>query len=140
MNFSYFIINRNAQRWVLVIPFSLDGFINNLTDTITIKNNEVIRFNGFIALSEEERTCDCGNKMHVNGEYEIKIKHLPFGGTYSILNVEIAQLYCPSCRATKMQHEPFKADKRFITEQVKSYIEDLLATGNYTNAEKVSTY
>ena len=50
-------------------------------------------------MTEEERTCDCGNKMHVNGEYEIKLKHLSFGGTHSILNVAVSQLYCPACGA-----------------------------------------
>ena len=125
----------NAQSGVLVIPSSLDSFINNLTDTITIKDYEFIRFNGFIALTEEERTCDCGNKMHVNGEYEIKLKHLSFGGTHSILNVAVSQLYCPACGATKMQQVPFKASNHFITEQTKIYIEDLLATGNYNNKE-----
>ncbi len=121
----------------LTIPSTLEGFVN--TDTIVENNDSSHKrycFNGYISLSENDLKCDvCNGKMNINGTYKIKIKHLPFGGTYSCVCIEKKQLQCTCCGATKTQDIPFKDDKHLVTKELKTYTEDLLATNNFTNKE-----
>lgn len=73
--------------------------------------------------------------MYINNTYDIFLRHIPFGGSYSLLKIERVQLQCPKCGLTKMQDIPFKDDNHLITKQVKCYIEDLLSTNKFTNKE-----
>lgn len=118
----------------LKIPSTLEGFIN--IDTI-IENESTEHkryyFSGYIPLSNNDLKCDiCGNKMNINGTYNIKLKHLPIGGIYSSICVERKQLQCSCCGATKAQEIPFKDNNYLITKELKTYIVDLLTTNKFT--------
>ena len=122
----------------LIIPCALQGFEN--TDTTvheTVTGRTVFRFEGSIVLTEDDRICECcDRRMHSNGKGQtITLRHLPFGGDLSCITFAHRQFLCPECKATKMQHIPFKADGHEITEELYNYTRDLLASGNYTNKE-----
>ena len=137
---NYTINNKNNQlnneNNFIKIPSSLIRFEN--TDTTTGNNNagHITYFiNGFVKLSNEELECDCGGKMHIHDSYEIGLKHLPIGNIYSQVCINRKQLKCSKCGKTKMQNIPFQDASHFITKELRTYTEDLLATNNFTNKE-----
>lgn len=131
----------NDSSNFLMIPSALHGF-NNSETTIheSLSGRTVFRFEGSLLLTEEDRICECcGKRMHSNGKGEaITLRHLPFGGDLSCVTFRHKQLRCPECKATKMQHIPFKATDHEITEELYVYVCDLLASGNYTIKEVAS--
>lgn len=130
-------VNEKKSNYLKIPAYSLGNFTN--TDTTIEKNssdNDVFCFNGYIELTEEDLICDkCGKKMHINNTCKTKLKHLPFGSTYTCICVEKKQLKCTECGSTKMQKIPFQAEKHFITNDLKNYVEKMLSTNNYTNKE-----
>ena len=60
---------------------------------------------------------------------------MPVFGKYSIICINTVRLKCPYCNATKMQPIPFKEEYHLITKPAKNYVEDLLATNDYTNKQ-----
>lgn len=130
-------LNQLENKNFLHIPSNLERFVNTNT---TIENdssgNKTSCFNGYITLSTDDTICPiCNHLMQCNNSYNITIKHLPFGSIYSQIKVERKQLICSYCGSTKMQEIPFKDDNHFITNELRTYIEDLLATNNFTNKE-----
>lgn len=125
------------QIYYLKIPSSLEKFNNtNTIVTINKKGNRIYSFEGEILLDNDELICNnCNCMMHINDKYDITLKHIPIGGTYTNIVINIKQLFCPKCKTTKMQRIPFKSQKHLITNQVKNYIIDLLNTGNFTNKD-----
>ena len=122
----------------LMIPSSLHGF-NNTETTVheSFSGRTVLRFEGYLDLTEEDRVCEhCGKRMHSNGKCRLMtLRHLPFGGDLTCVTFAHQQMRCPECKATRMQHIAFKADGHLITEDLYNYARDLLATGKYTNLE-----
>ena len=118
----------------LRIPCLLHGFTNDITQTLKDKNERTIfRFHGRIALTEEDRACpECGKKMHINNNRPVTLKHLNFGGDTTEVVFPHTQLRCPCCGRIKSQFISFKAEGHLITEQLKNYVCDLLATNSYT--------
>ena len=131
------LVQMYQQSVYLKIPSLLKGFVNE--DSIVNKDkygNECIYLKGNVTLDNDEIICDkCHHIMHINDTHTITIKHLPFGGKYSYIEIKVKQLYCTYCKRTKMQKIPFKVDKHFITEQVKNYIIDLLNKESFTNKD-----
>ena len=125
----------NSQEGVLVIPSCLDRFYNTQTICKEVNNKTIILFKGFITLSDKERTCDCGSEMHIHKHYVCQLKHIPIGGSYTIIEVEYVQLLCPKCGCTKIQNIPFKDEGHFITKQAKTYINSLLRECKFTGVE-----
>ena len=129
----------NIEENFIKIPAHLERFVN--TVTIEGKNNsghDCYFINGYVELSDDELICDkCGCKMHINDHYEVKLKHIPIGNIYSYVCIDKRQLIClnPDCKETKMQIIPFQDGKRYITNAVKTYTEDLLSTNNFNNKE-----
>ena len=130
----------NDPSSFLMVPSSLHGFVN--TDTSvheTISGRTVYCFEGIMQLTEADRICpQCGRRMHSNGRCDDKVitlRHLPLGGNLTHVRFSHRQLRCPDCKATKMQHIPFKAEGHEITEELYNYVMDLLAFGCYTNKE-----
>lgn len=120
----------------LMIPSCLYGFKNESTSTKTSKSGRnVFCFEGTLDASEENLTCRCGAKMHVNNHPGITLRHLPFGGNLSCVRFTRNQYACPKCSNTRMQHISFKASGHMITEELYQYTCDLLASGTYTNKE-----
>ena len=117
----------------LQIPSTLYGFHNTNTVVGTAKSGrEVICFQGTLGISNEERKCQCGKRMHINAHPDITIRHLCIGSTLSCIRFPHNQLRCPKCGAVKQQFIPFKAPEHLITEALYQYTRDLLATGTYT--------
>lgn len=137
MSIDDFLKEKNTAKCkYLKIPSNLERFVNTSTDIKTINNKTAYCFNGYIELLTSELLCPCcGGKMHVHGSDNVLIKHVPIGGFNSIINVQISRYKCCKCGHTEMQKIPFKEEKHFITKVVKTYIEDLLATSNFTNKE-----
>ena len=121
----------------LLIPNTLFGFVNTETTVEkAVSNRDVYAFHGTMDIPEEERVCPkCGRRMHINSHPDIRIRHLPFGSTLTVVVIPHNQFRCPHCNATRQQFISFKADNHLITRELLSYTEDLLATGSYTNKE-----
>lgn len=132
--------NKNNQLEIntfLKIPSNLARFTN--IDTI-IENdtsgNKIYSFKGYVSLVINDLLCPkCNSLMHKHNSYNTKIKHLPFGSTYTQIDVERVQLICPNCGLTKTQELPFKDEKHLITKELRTYTEDLLATNKFTNKD-----
>ena len=91
----------------LKIPSCLYGFCNKTTSVKTsLSGRQVFCFEGTLDASEEDITCSCGSKMHVNNHPGITLRHLPFGSSLSCVSFSRNQ-----------------------------YARDLLASGVYTNKE-----
>ena len=73
--------------------------------------------------------------MQKNDSTSITLRHLPFGGSYTVLNFDKVQLFCPKCKATKMQYVSFAAPGHRMTAELYNYARDLLARGTYTLKE-----
>lgn len=120
----------------LRIPSCLYGFENKNTSThYSESGRPVFCFEGILADDEESSVCYCGAKLHVNNHVSVMLRHLPFGGNLSCVNLTRKQYRCSKCGSTKMQYVSFKSPKHLITVELHQYICDLLASGNYTNKE-----
>lgn len=118
----------------LKIPSRLSGFTNEDTTVETARSGrEVFCFRGHMDISEDERICKCGCRMHKNGSPDISIRHLNIGNTLSCIVFPHHQLECPKCGATKSQFIPFKAEGHRMSCELYQYVMDLLALGKYTN-------
>ena len=129
--------NQSKNNYFIKLPTNLTRFINNETKIIKDNNgNNVYSIEGYLELTSNEVICSrCTHLMQTNNQYEVKLKHLPFGGNYTQIIIKRKQLICPNCGATKMQFIPFKDDKHFITKELRIYTEQLLSTNNFTNKE-----
>lgn len=120
----------------LMIPSCLPGFTNSGTETLSTQSGKsAFSFKGSMELAESERVCTCGCRMRKNASTNVTLCHLPFGSSYTALNFDKAQLFCPKCRATKMQYIPFAAPGHRMTVELYTYTRDLLARGTYTLKE-----
>ena len=120
----------------LSIPSTLYGFINTETTVETAESGRTVYcFTGRMEITEDELTCDCGCRMHINNHPDIYIRHLPFGGGLSTVRFPHNQFRCPSCGATKSQHISFKAPRHRITDALYQFTCDLLEKGTYTNKQ-----
>lgn len=120
----------------LMIPSCLYGFHNTQTTVEKSKSNKTVYCHrGTVDLPEDERTCSCGQRMHINSSKDILIWHLNIGGSLSCLCFPHNQLRCPKCGATRSQFISFKASGHRITEALLQYVCDLLANGTYTNKD-----
>ncbi len=120
----------------LKIPSCLYGFYNTETETQTAKSGRTILcFKGSLYSDEEDTSCICGAKMHVNNHPSITLNHLPFGRYLTSVNFTRNQYCCPKCGKTKTQFISFKAPGHRITEELYNFTCDLLASGCYTNKE-----
>lgn len=77
--------------------------------------------------------------MRIKAAYQIfpqqTIRHLPFGSSYSQVSYKTSRLYCEECSHSHMRFVPFKAGNHQITLPLKQMVEDLLATGWFTNKQ-----
>ena len=136
----YTFTDRNGQlsfaqsKDFLQIPNCLHNFISTGTDVVSEEDGTTrFCFRGSLTIEEEDRRCpDCGGKMHVHTGRKNTLKHLPFGSSPSLVKYSHVQFRCPVCRKTVSQYVPFKAEGFRITEQLRTFICDLLATGTYT--------
>lgn len=129
--------NQPNNNSFIKIPSNLINFVN--TDTKIIKDsqgNDIYSIEGYLELSPSDVICSCCQHLtQVNNQYEITLKHLPFGGKHTQILINRKQMICPQCGATKMQIIPFKDEKHFITKELRKYAERLLETNNFTNKE-----
>ena len=123
----------------LMIPSTLYGFHNASTEMVTAASGRnIFVLHGAVDLSDDERRCDCGCRMHINNSPEVNLRHLPFGSTLTCVVYPHIQLRCNKCGATKSQFIAFKAEGHRITQELFNYVYDLLVTGTYTNKEIAS--
>lgn len=128
-------VDNNDEKY-LKIPSSLKGFTNTeTTKELTISECDAFCFHGKLEEEGYEYCCPmCGNKMHIHGSYPTKLRHLPFGKTYTWVSFDKHRYYCPCCEYTSMQSIPFKATNHNITISLEKYAYELLAYG-FTNKE-----
>ena len=70
----------------LHFPSGLHGFHNTATTKKRAESGRnVFCFHGLLDIPEEERTCRCGARMHINGHPTITLRHLCIGGNLSCL-------------------------------------------------------
>jgi len=117
----------------LRLPSRLFGFHNTQTTEETAKSGRrVTLYQGELDITDKERVCECGCKMHIHSKTNIVLRHLCHGSDLGQVTFPHVQFCCPKCGATKMQHIPFKAPGHRITLPLYQYTMDLLAAG-FTN-------
>ncbi len=125
-----------SNQGFLFLPSNLKGFtqLGVSTHSDQSETRSVICFSGVLSkLQDSERVCHhCGQKMHVKGTRKTILRHLPFGGTYTCVELKRERLYCEHCHHSKAREIPFKAGNHLITESLKQYVEDLLSAGCFT--------
>lgn len=128
-------LKRDGEKY-LKIPSTLTDFHNtSTTKEVTVSECDSFCFHGELVEDGHEYCCPmCGNKMHIHGSYPTKLRHLPFGKTYTWVSFAKHRYYCPCCEYTTMQVVPFKAANHNITTSLERYACELLAYG-FTNKE-----
>lgn len=124
---------------ILYLPSSLAGFTQHsysVHQDISMTHT-VFKCSGSLSdLTDEERICpECGSKMHIKSSRQQTIRHLPFGSSYSQVSYKTSRLYCEKCGHSHMRSVPFKAGNHRITLPLKQMVEDMLATGWFTNKQ-----
>ena len=73
----------------------------------------------------------CGRQLVENGEPETGLRHIPFGDTYTVLDVKHRRLRCltPKCGYNYTCPIDFKASGHMITTQLLEFTENLLELG-----------
>lgn len=129
LNFGQSNFNENNNN--IFLPSSLVGFTNDHTSIEFDSNNRALfSFYGSLTINPDELICpSCFNKMHINNYFNVSLKHLPFGYSFSFCSFKKAQFFCPKCHISKMQSIPFKSKNHNITIELYNYISDLLALG-----------
>lgn len=129
-------IQPNNEINYIKLPALLKNFCN--TDTVIDnkkKGKNIFKINGYLELTIDDYICpNCGECMHINNNFDVELKHLNFGSTYSNVCFNKVQFYCTKCNHSNMQNVPFQAKGHRITTELENYTIDLLASG-YTNKE-----
>ena len=81
------------------------------------------------SLDHEVKCPWCDSKLLHIGNTQCSLKHLPFGGSYTSLQVQRTRLICPYCSYSYTYPLEFKAKDHFITCALETFTEDLLAMG-----------
>ncbi|WP_078055020.1 ISL3 family transposase [Erysipelothrix larvae] len=117
-----------------LIPNTLRGFHNtNTTIETTRSQRDAYCMHGILEVQETDKVCSgCGKVMHINNRKPCTLRHLSIGATLMHVRFDRPQFYCVSCRNSKMQSVPFKAENHFITIELENYTRDLLSIGTYT--------
>lgn len=114
----------------ITIPSTLEGFLNtNTTLGTTADERSVYLINGELTAGEIFICPECGARMHSHDVYDTTLRHIPFGGELSAVRFQKRRYECPHCGKKGMQHVPFQAEGHRITQQLKTYCMDLLASG-----------
>ena len=129
-------IQSNTELNYVQLPSLLSGFHN--TDTVIGKTNDnenIFIINGVLDITNNDYICPCcKNKMHINNNYNVTLKHLNFGSNLSCICFKKVQFYCNKCHHSEMQHIPFQSERHRITKELELYTKDLLKYG-FTNKE-----
>lgn len=116
----------------LHLPSTLTGFTNTKTNINTSRSNRCVYcLEGQLNISDFDRICECGCKMHKNGTgYPVTLRHLPLCNKLMHITFFRNQLICsnPKCKHSKMQSISFKAEHHFITKELEQYTMELLAS------------
>lgn len=120
----------------IMFPSGLVGFTNDKTEIVqTTTDREMYLLYGQLESSVDQCSClHCGTHMHIQGSYEVTLRHLCFGHRMSCLRFTKLRYLCPLCRKTRMQEVPFQAQGHRISVELLTYTRDLLAYG-LTNKE-----
>lgn len=126
-------LNESSEEYI-TLPSRLKGFKNTMTEQITNIDGSISYYvRETLIIQNEELICPkCGCKMHIHQSFDRTIKHLGLGNNRLYICFKQHQLECSKCNATCMQKVQFKDDEHFISKQLRTYIEDLLATNNFT--------
>lgn len=121
---------------LISLPSFLDGFFQTQVSSHQDVSNDrsVLHCTGSLGpIQEEERICPiCGHPMHIKGSRHQTLRHIPFGGSYTHVSFDVCRFYCEQCGHSHMRNIPFKAEHHMITTALKQYVEDLLASGQFT--------
>lgn len=117
------------------IPNTIQSFNNRESKIETaITGRTVYVFEGEIENPSTEYCFNCNCNMHIHSRQARTLRHIPFGHTLTECHFTQNRYFCPCCHATRNQQIPFKAKEHFITTELESYAEKLLAYG-FTNKE-----
>ena len=117
------------------IPNTIQSFNNRESKIETaITGRTVYVFEGEIENPSTEYCFNCNCNMHIHSRQTRTLRHIPFGHTLTECHFTQNRYFCPYCHATRNQQIPFKAKEHFITTELESYAEKLLAYG-FTNKE-----
>ena len=117
------------------IPNTIQSFNNRESKIETaITGRTVYVFEGEIENPSTEYCFNCNCNMHIHSRQTRTLRHIPFGHTLTECHFTQNRYFCPCCHATRNQQIPFKAKEHFITTELESYAEKLLAYG-FTNKE-----
>lgn len=65
--------------------------------------------------------------MHKNWSNVRRLRHLPFGDSYTVIEAARVRYRCTNCEHSEFIPIGFKTEGHLITEQLKNYTESLLA-------------
>lgn len=129
---------------MLSIPSGLKGFKQTLLTVERVSRNEGTKqkprihrtlefcFAGFCDSSNEPKTCpSCGALLLRNGSFSTDLRHIPMGGSHTVVNVRRDRYRCSNhdCGYCKTAEIDFKSKGHLITEPLRDYAEKQLAFG-----------
>lgn len=138
-------ISVNSENGMLSLPTRLNGFKQTHFKQQEFVRNEGTKANPFIRKrieysflgsyedpeGKELRKCPvCGALMHKNGTNVTRLRHLPFGDSYTVIEASRVRYRCTNCEHSEFIPIGFKTEGHLITEQLKHYTESLLAYGH----------
>ncbi len=84
---------------------------------------------------KELRKCPvCGALIHKNGSNVTRLRHLPFGNSYTVIEATRVRYRCTNCEHSEFIPIGFKTGCHLITDQLRNYTESLLAYGHTLKA------
>lgn len=142
-------ISVNIESGMLSLPSRLNGFKQTHFKQRLLERNEGTKAKPFIRKhleysffgsyedpeGQEIRKCPvCSSLMHKNGTNVTRLRHLPFGDRYTVIEAARERYRCTNCEHSEFIPIGFKAEGHLITEQLRNYTESLLAYGHTLKA------
>lgn len=142
-------ISVNSENEMLCLPTRLNGFKQTHFKQQEFVRNEGTKANPFIRKrieysflgsyedpeGKELRKCHvCGALIHKNGSNVTRLRHLPFGDSYTVIEAARVRYRCTNCEHSEFIPIGFKTEGHLITEQLRNYTESLLAYGHTLKA------
>ena len=112
----------HSQKY-LYIPNTLPGFVN--TKSEFSNDTEICYLFGFIP-STRPNCPHCNHKMHIKDNQTTTLTHLAFGRTKTRIVADRTRYECPLCGTIHITELPFKDKHHFITDTLKTHVEELL--------------
>ena len=126
----------DGRSFNIYLPSNLNGFIQTAyQDDLDQSSHHVIHLEGYCEYDEAPICPHCGcGRMHANIDVQSEIKHIPYGDTYTVINLTRKQYRCRKCGRTHIIDVPFKGQGHNITQDLYDFIVTRMQQGLTINA------